>query len=71
MDNTCYETLLHIYAALQEKGYHPVNQIVGYILTGDPTYITNHANARHTITKIDRYDLLRDMLVKYFLFETE
>lgn len=65
MKNVCYETLLRVYDALQEKGYHPVDQIVGYILTEDPTYITNHAGARHIITKIGRFELLRDMLVKY------
>lgn len=67
MNNTCYETLLRVYAALKEKGYGPVEQIVGYILTDDPTYITNHAKARHLITKIDRFDLLSDMLVRYFM----
>lgn len=67
MDSICYETLLRVYVALKEKGYHPVDQIVGYILTEDPTYITNHASARQIITRIDRYDLLRDMLVRYFM----
>ncbi|MCL2486588.1 MAG: IreB family regulatory phosphoprotein [Oscillospiraceae bacterium] len=55
-----------VYEALTEKGYNPVNQIVGYILSEDPTYITTHNNARSIISKIDRDDLLRE-LVKNFL----
>ena len=58
--------LRRVYAALLEKGYSPVGQIVGYILTEDPTYITNHAGARQLITRLDRDDLLRDMLADYF-----
>ncbi len=58
--------LLTVYAALSEKGYDPINQIVGYILSEDPTYITNHKNARSLIRKIDRDELL-NMLVKNFL----
>ena len=52
--------------AIQEKGYNPVNQIVGYILSEDPTYITNHNNARALIRKVDRDELLQT-LVKYYL----
>lgn len=58
--------LTTVYQALQEKGYNPVNQIVGYILSEDPTYITNHNNARSLIRKIDRDELLQT-LVKYYL----
>ena len=58
--------LLTVYAALIEKGYDPINQIVGYILSEDPTYITNHKNARSLIRKIDRDELL-NTLVKKFL----
>ena len=58
--------LLTVYAALLEKGYDPINQIVGYILSEDPTYITNYKNARSLIRKIDRDELL-NMLVKYYL----
>ncbi|MBR5314161.1 MAG: IreB family regulatory phosphoprotein [Clostridia bacterium] len=58
--------LLTVYTALVEKGYDPINQIVGYILSEDPTYITNHKNARSLIRKIDRDELL-NMLVKNFL----
>ena len=57
---------LTVYAALIEKGYDPINQIVGYILSEDPTYITNYKNARSLIRKIDRDELL-NMLVKNFL----
>lgn len=55
-----------VYDALKEKGYNPVNQIVGYIVSEDPTYITTHKNARNIIRKIDRDDLL-EVLVKSFL----
>ena len=55
-----------VYQALQEKGYNPINQIVGYILSEDPTYITNHNNARTLIRKVDRDELLQT-LVKYSL----
>ena len=54
--------------ALAEKGYKPVNQIVGYILSGDPTYITTHKNARNLICKIDREELLRAVLKSYLKF---
>ena len=58
--------ILHeVYSALQEKGYNPINQIVGYILSEDPTYITNHRNARGIIRKIDRDELLGSMLREY------
>ena len=60
------ETLQSIYDSLKEKGYNPVNQIVGYILSEDPTYITNHNDARALIRRIDRYELLR-VFVQYFL----
>jgi len=55
-----------VYQALQEKGYDPINQIVGYILSEDPTYITNHNSARALIRKVDRDELLQT-LVKYYL----
>ena len=58
--------LTTVYQALQEKGYNPVNQIVGYILSEDPTYITNHNNARALIRKVDRDELLQT-LVKHYL----
>ena len=54
-----------VYAALQEKGYNPVNQLVGYILSEDPTYITTYKNARSLIRKVDRDDLLQAMVRCY------
>lgn len=58
--------LTTVYNALQEKGYNPLNQIVGYLLSEDPTYITSHNNARSYIRKIDREELLQN-LVKFYL----
>ena len=55
-----------VYDALKEKGYNPINQIVGYILSEDPTYITTHNNARNLLRKIDR-DTILQSLVKYYL----
>ena len=60
--------LLEVYDALKQKGYNPISQIVGYILSEDPTYITNHNNARSLIRKIDRDELLHD-LVRHYLSE--
>ncbi len=59
------ETLTKVFDALQEKGYNPVNQIVGYILSEDPTYITTHNNARSLIRRIDRDELLAEMVKSY------
>jgi len=60
------QILISVYDALKEKGYNPINQIVGYILSEDPTYITTHNNARNLIRRIDR-DTLLQYLVKYYL----
>ena len=57
--------LRNVFDALNEKGYNPINQIVGYIVSEDPTYITNHNNARSLIRKIDRDELLRILLESY------
>ena len=54
-----------VYAALEDKGYNPINQIVGYILSEDPTYITNHNNARTLIRKLDRDELLQTLVRSY------
>ena len=59
-----------VFDALKEKGYNPVNQIVGYLLTEDPTYITNYNNARSMICKIDRDELMQ-VLVREYLFDKE
>lgn len=54
-----------VYEALTEKGYNPVNQIVGYIMSGDPTYITSHNNARSLIMKVERDELVEELLTQY------
>ena len=54
-----------VYHALTEKGYNPVNQIVGYIMSGDPTYITNHQGARSLIMKVERDELVEELLEQY------
>ena len=59
------EMLTEVYEALVEKGYNPINQIVGYILSGDPTYITSHNNARNLIRQIERDELLEKMVKNY------
>ena len=56
------QVLEQVYVALTEKGYNPVNQIVGYIMSGDPTYITSHKNARSLIMKVERDELLEEMM---------
>ncbi|MFA6308922.1 MAG: IreB family regulatory phosphoprotein [Clostridia bacterium] len=63
--NTAREILLTVYQALKEKGYNPINQIVGYILSGDPTYITSHQNARSIIRKLERDELLEEIIRTY------
>ena len=59
--------LTEVYDALKEKGYNPINQIVGYILSEDPTYITTHKNARSLIRKIDRDTLLQTLVKSYLI----
>ena len=63
------EILSEVYKALEEKGYNPINQIVGYILSGDPTYITSHNDARNLIRKIERDELLEKMVKSYIGLE--
>ena len=63
------EVLKEVYEALQEKGYNPINQIVGYILSGDPTYITSHKDARNKIRTIERDELLEKMVKNYIGIE--
>ena len=57
--------MLEVYNALKEKGYNPVNQIVGYIMSGDPTYITSYNNARSLILKVERDELVEELLREY------
>ena len=64
-DEEIRQILTTVYDALQEKGYNPINQIVGYILSEDPTYITNYNNARALIRKLDRDELLQVLLQSY------
>ena len=59
------QILKEVYDALKEKGYNPINQIVGYILSEDPTYITTHNGARNKIRKLDRDDILQSVLKSY------
>ncbi len=59
------QVLEQVYAALTEKGYNPVNQIVGYIMSGDPTYITSHKNARSLIMKVERDEIVELVLSSY------
>ena len=63
------EILREVYDALVEKGYNPINQIVGYILSGDPTYITSHNDARNIIRKVERDELLEKMVKSYIGLE--
>ena len=59
------EILEQVYVALTEKGYNPINQIVGYIMSGDPTYITSHKNARSLIMKVERDEILEELMQVY------
>jgi uncharacterized protein (UPF0297 family) len=59
------EVLKAVYEALAEKGYNPVSQIVGYLLSGDPAYITSHKNARHIIRRLERDELLEELVRNY------
>lgn len=57
--------LLKVFEALKEKGYNPINQLVGYLLSGDPAYITSHKNARNLIRKLERDELMEELLLNY------
>ena len=70
-DQQMRELLMQVYDALRQKGYNPINQIVGYILSEDPTYITTHNNARSLIRRIDRDELLNVLLKNYLQPEEE
>lgn len=59
------EVMQNVHKALVEKGYNPVNQIVGYVMSGDPTYITSHREARNAIQKIERDELLEELVRRY------
>ena len=59
------DVIARVYEALTEKGYNPVNQIVGYVMSGDPTYITSHNGARKLLTRLDRDELLEEIVSSY------
>ena len=63
---TCRDILKKVYEALKEKGYNPINQIVGYLISGDPTYVTGYKNARFLITTMERDEIL-EALVSHYL----
>jgi uncharacterized protein (UPF0297 family) len=63
--NEAREVIIAVYEALKEKGYDPINQVVGYILSGDPTYITNHKNARSIIRRLERDEILEEIVRNY------
>jgi len=65
------EILSSVYNSLKVKGYNPINQLVGYILSEDPTYITNYNNARSLICRIDRDELMHELLVSYLVKDAE
>ncbi len=69
-NNETRKIIGEVYAALKEKGYNPISQLVGYVVSGDPTYITNYRNARVLITRVDRDDLLEEVF-KYYLESIE
>ena len=68
MEQEVKQVMLHVYNALDEKGYNPINQIVGYLLSGDPAYIPRHEDARNLIRKLERDEILEE-LVKFYVRE--
>ena len=64
-NNTAAVIINNVYQSLKEKGYNPINQLVGYLLSGDPTYITSHNNARGLIRKLERDELLEELVRSY------
>lgn len=64
-DATVRDVILRVYASLEEKGYNPVSQLVGYLLSGDPTYITSYADARSLIRSVDRDQVLEELVSGY------
>lgn len=70
-DTSAREILQKVYAALQEKGYDPINQLVGYLMSGDPVYITSHNQARAMIRKLERFELLEELVRSYLQTQTQ
>ncbi|MGC4375865.1 IreB family regulatory phosphoprotein [Fictibacillus sp. Mic-4] len=71
MDTNVKKVLLTVYNALQEKGYNPINQIVGYLLSGDPAYIPRHNDARSMIRKLERDELIEELVKSYLANQKE
>lgn len=69
-ENEAQRILLLVYEALKEKGYNPLNQMVGYLLSGEPAYITSHSNARSLIKKVERDELMEE-LVRNYIYHAE
>lgn len=67
--NRTRDIILKVYEALTEKGYNPISQIVGYIMSGDPTYITSHNNARSLISRVERDEILEELLRNYLKYD--
>ncbi len=65
------EVMLHVYEALHEKGYNPINQIVGYLLSGDPAYIPRHQDARNIIRKLERDEIIEELVKSYLKLHRE
>lgn len=70
LDNEARRILLEVYRALKEKGYNPLNQLVGYLLSGEPAYITSHRNVRSLIKKLERDELIEE-LVRHYISHVE
>ncbi|MBP3039370.1 IreB family regulatory phosphoprotein [Bacillaceae bacterium Marseille-Q3522] len=71
MEQDVKEVLLKVYGALQEKGYNPINQIVGYLLSGDPAYIPRHQDARNLIRKLERDEIIEELVKSYLKMQRE
>lgn len=71
MEQDVKEVLFQVHEALQEKGYHPINQIVGYLLSGDPAYIPRHRDARNIIRKLERDEIIEELVKSYLKQQRE
>lgn len=71
LEQNVKDVLLQVYGALQEKGYNPINQIVGYLLSGDPAYIPRHLDARNIIRKLERDEIIEELVKSYLKQQCE
>lgn len=71
IEENAKDVLLHVHGALKEKGYHPINQIVGYLLSGDPAYIPRHQDARNIIRKLERDEIIEELVKSYLKHHRE